>query len=83
MRKSYTIENMVYGAVGQKWEFNAPKFQYKSPLVGGAEAAHRIAKAIIGALKRTKGQGLDNLARANMAKIIQMKKMELASLAAE
>lgn len=69
MKKLYTYEQVTYGSAGQKWVFNGPAFQLKTPLPGGVETAHKVARVVNGAMKRTDGKGLDNLARANINQI--------------
>ena len=68
MKKQYTHENVTYGFNGA-WEFNAAGNTYRTPLKGGAEVAHKVARVVNGSFKRT-GAGLDNLARANIFKIV-------------
>lgn len=68
-RPIYHHETVTYRFCG-KWEFttttaDGKAFSILKPLPG-VEAAHKVAKIIAGALKRTKGQGLDGLARANI-----------------
>lgn len=69
MKKLYTYEQVTYGSAGQKWVFNGPAFQLKTSLPGGVETAHKVARVVNGAMKRTDGKGLDNLARANIHQI--------------
>jgi len=72
MPKTHTLENISYGAKGRRWEFKANEggYIYSTPVMpGGAETAHKIARVINGAVKRSKTNELDNLGRANMATI--------------
>ncbi len=75
MPKTHTLENLTYGAKGRRWEFVAEKngaetYRYSTPVMpGGAETAHKIARVINGAVKRSKTGELDNLGRSNMATI--------------
>ena len=68
-RKSYTHKQVIYGFSAPKWNFNIGNYQYRTALTGGVEMAHKVARIISGAYDRT-GQGLDNLGRANINKII-------------
>lgn len=57
------------------WQFNAIasdgySFQYKTTLQGGQPAAAKVANIVGGAMKRSNGRGLDNLARANITKVV-------------
>ena len=71
MPKTHTLENLTYGAKGRRWEFTANSgYKYSTPVMpGGAETAHKIARVISGAVKRSKTGELDNLGRSNMATI--------------
>ena len=59
----------AYRKTLRKWEFNAGAFTLVNPCVGGHEVAQRVAKQLAGALKRTRGAGMDNLARTTIKKI--------------
>ena len=73
MAKAHTIENVTYGSRGRRWEFTAEHegrevYKYGTPrMPGGVETAHKVARIINGAVKRS--GGMDNLARSNMATI--------------
>ena len=71
MPKTNTIEHVTYGAKGRRWEFSTPDgYKYSTPVMpGGRPTADKIAAVINGGNKRTKGNGIDNLARSNMATI--------------
>jgi hypothetical protein len=70
MTKTHIHEQVSFGAKGRRWEFTAPGYSYATPrMPGGSVTAKKIAGAISGGNKRTKGNGIDNLARANMATI--------------
>jgi hypothetical protein len=63
----HTIENVTYSARGRRWVFEAPNYSYSTNrMIGGRETADKIAKIINGGVKRTKGNGIDGLASANM-----------------
>ncbi len=69
-KTSHTLENVTYGASGRRWTFETTNFSYATPVMpGGRETADKIAAVINGGHKRTKGNGIDNLARSNMATI--------------
>lgn len=74
-RKIYTEGNVTYGASGRRWKFtavapNGGEYQLNTNIPGGTETAHKVARVINGAVKRTKRGDIDNLARANMATIL-------------
>ena len=68
MKKTHTYENVTYGFDG-KWTFNAGGNIFRRDLPGEVETAHKVARIVNAAHKRTTA-GLDNLARANIFKII-------------
>jgi len=53
----------------RKWTFKSERATIIMPVKGGAATAHKIAGHVYGALKRTKGEGLDGMARANINKL--------------
>ena len=70
---TYQHEDITY-TFARKWEFTyrpagAPFFSFRTSLQGGVEAAHKVARIVAGALKRTNGAGLDALARANIRQL--------------
>ena len=69
--KVYTEGKVSYGARGRRWEFkHEAGYQYASPTMpGGVETAHKVARIINGACKRSKDGMMDNLGRANMGKV--------------
>jgi len=68
MTKSYTHEQVTYGAKGRRWEFTAPNYQFATPTMpGGVITAHKVARVINGSHKRC--DGMDNLARGKMSTI--------------
>jgi len=69
MKKVYTHKDLTYGSIGKKWAFNGSRFSYVTPLPGGVETAHKVARIVAGSLHRTHGAGLDNLGRANIHSI--------------
>ncbi len=72
MAKQYTHGNINYGfsSVGRTWSFKAPTFELFQKNVGGNANAHKIARLVAGGLARTKGAGLDNLARHHIAAVV-------------
>ena len=69
--KSYVIGTVTYNFSPRfrKWQFASGSFSLLESSKNGAETAHKIAAVLNGALKRTNGNGLDGLARANISKI--------------
>lgn len=77
MKTTYTNGSVSFGHAGKgKWEFThvnpADQFTFtlSQPVNGGKVVAGKVANVVGGAMKRTNGRGLDNLARANITKII-------------
>jgi hypothetical protein len=77
MKTIFTNGTVTFGHVGKgKWEFTHVhpvdqfKFTLAQPVKGGKEIAGKVANVVGGAMKRTNGRGLDNLARANITKIV-------------
>ena len=77
MKTNYTNGTVNFGHVGQgKWNFTHVNpgdnftFTLSQPVKGGKETAAKVANVVRGAMKRTNGRGLDNLARANITKIV-------------
>jgi hypothetical protein len=70
MTKTYTHDNVTYGAAGRRWNFATDGYSYSTPLMpGGRETADKVARIIAGAAKRLGPairSGLDGLAKANM-----------------
>lgn len=68
MSKEYVHKEVkfAYNPKHRKWNFQHRGYSLVTGIVGGAEAAKTVAGIVCGALKRTKGQGLDGLARKNM-----------------
>jgi hypothetical protein len=55
------------------WEFTLPTvsaYVFISKCPGGKIVAQRVAKILIGAVKRTHGNGVDGMARAMIRKLI-------------
>jgi hypothetical protein len=79
MKKQYTFGNVVcgYSPSSRKWEFTVDKFTLLTALKGGAATAEKIANIVSGASKRTKGNGLDGLARNNINTVL--KRVELVA----
>lgn len=70
MARSITYEhkNIQYRPIGKKWEFMAPNYSFIYA-AHGQENARKIAAQVAGGLARTKGAGLDNLARKTIRTI--------------
>lgn len=66
MRKQYIHESVTYGFVPayRKWAFTFGERSLITPVKGGSENAHKVARIIQGSLNRSKV--LDGLARANI-----------------
>jgi len=65
MTKTYTHENVTYGAKGRRWEFSAPNYSFAtSDIVGGRVTAEKVARIISGSVRRS--GTMDNLGRANI-----------------
>jgi hypothetical protein len=71
MKKEYTFNSVTYGfSLGcRKWVFKSQKFAFVTSVKGGKENADKISHLVNAGLIRTKGLGLDGLARANIAKL--------------
>ncbi len=70
--QSYSTDGIVfsYRKNLRKWQFDAAGFSLAQPCKGGGVAmASKVAKQINGAMKRTGGLGLDQLARVTIKKI--------------
>jgi len=52
----------------RKWSFSNGQFTFATSVKGGQDGAKRIAAQIKGALARTGGAGLDQLARTHIKK---------------
>lgn len=68
--KSYTHESIIFKPVARKWHFingnNVVIVACK-----GKQAAFKVAHAVAGGVKRTKGKGIDGLARSAINKILK------------
>lgn len=75
MAKQYVHGSVTYKFAhrSRKWEFVAPKYTLLSEAEGGSETAHKIAKIVNGALVRTKGVGIDGMARENIRRVNSVK----------
>lgn len=62
--KTYNLEGLEYGfrRVNSKWAFSIGGYQFLTRC-NGVETAHNVAKQVLGGVRRTKGKGLDGLAR--------------------
>ena len=58
-----------YSIVFKKWEFEVTPGNFFMCACKGAEVAHKVAGYIAKALSRTKGKGLDGVARNNISQI--------------
>lgn len=69
--KTYTHEFVSFGfkLAFRKWSFEAGPFTYLAECPGGITTARKLASVICGALKRTKGNGLDELGRAGIRRL--------------
>ena len=64
-KTSHSIGQVTYGAAGRRWTFQAGDYSYATNrMPGGRVTADKIAGLINGGITRTKGHGIDNLARA-------------------
>ena len=74
-QNTYSTAGIRYSYQGHRWTFASEenKFTLVQQLRGGRLIAERVASQLKGALARTKGAGLDNLARAHIAKIVGTK----------
>jgi hypothetical protein len=70
-KTTYEFNNIfyTYRPTAKKWEFKADTYTFLCACKG-AEVAHKVAKQVAGALKRCQNQGIDNLARANISKVV-------------
>jgi hypothetical protein len=65
MTKTYTHEQVTYGAKGRRWEFTTPNYSYSTPLMPlGRVTADKVARIINGSIKRS--GTMDELGRANL-----------------
>jgi hypothetical protein len=71
MKKEYTYNNVKYGysLKYKKWLFAIGNFQFFVSVKGGNKTATKIAHLVNAGWIRSKGKGMDNLARANINKI--------------
>lgn len=74
--KTYTNGPVTFGynKLHRKWNFTIPENGATRTIVascpGGVVTATKVANVMVGSLKRTKNNGIDNLARANVSQII-------------
>ena len=54
---------------GAGWKFSAGNYTLTVRRALGKERAEKVAAQIAGGMKRTRGRGIDNLARAGIARI--------------
>ena len=71
----YQKNEIIYGfradKGSNKWAFQMPSgFVFLTKCPNGIETAHKVAAQVSGAHKRTKGNGLDNLARTQISKLV-------------
>jgi hypothetical protein len=70
MKQTHTLGQVTYGSAGRRWTFQSTEYTYATNrMPGGRPTADKIAAIINGGASRTKGHGIDNLARANMNKV--------------
>lgn len=72
--KEHKFGNITYyfSRENRKWTFRAVNGQLHATfyfVCGGSAVAHKVARIIAGAFKRTKQLAIDNLARANMTQV--------------
>lgn len=72
--KEHKFGNITYyfSHENRKWTFRAVNGQTHATfyfVCGGAQIAHKVARILTGAFKRTKQLAIDNLARANVAQL--------------
>lgn len=60
-----------YSVSARKWVFVLSSTNTVLVNCGGKDNADKVAHIVVGALKRTKGIGLDNLARSNISQVTQ------------
>lgn len=71
-KTTYTFNGINYGfsITNRNWVFSVTPINTLFVSCRGKEQAEKVAHVIFGSLKRTKGVGLDNLARANINTIV-------------
>ena len=69
MKTQYGFYTVVYGSVGQKWQFNWPGNRTLLVACKGKAMADKVAHIIAGSLKRSSNE-LDGMARSAIAKLI-------------
>ena len=71
MKKTYQFNNVTYGysVKFRKWIFAVERVSFLYAVTGGVETAHKIAHLVNSGFIRTKGKGIDNLARANISHV--------------
>ena len=71
MTKTNTIGQVTFTARGRRWDFEAPGYSFgTSGMHGGRETAVKVVNVINAGVNRTKGKGIDGLARSNMNTIL-------------
>lgn len=75
--KEYSTQGIRFSYSGARWTFeNAEhKFSLIQHLKGGHLVAEKIARQLSGALKRTRGDGLDTLARVAIDRLAGVRKI--------
>ena len=68
MKKTYQFNNVTYGysVKFRKWIFAVERVSFLCAVKGGVKTAEKIAHLVNAGFIRTKGKGIDNLARANI-----------------
>jgi len=78
--KLYQYNGVEYGfnRKTRKWHFKSGEYTLIQSCPGGMETATDIAKQMSGAIKRSKKNSLDNLARKKISSIVSPVQMEEA-----
>ena len=69
---SWQTVTYKYNRANRKWQFNCGEFTLIQAC-GGRTIAEKVAHVVAGAIKRTKENKLDNLARMNIQQIVGRK----------
>jgi hypothetical protein len=74
--KVYNLQNIEYrfSREDRKWRFKAVDTNYELLTVcpGGRETADKVAGQVVGGIKRSKGKGIDGLARKNIENLVSV-----------
>jgi hypothetical protein len=71
--KQYTLGEVSYGYSLQfkKWQFTIKDYTFLTALKGGNVTGSKIARLVQAGWVRTKGQGIDGLAKKNIAQVLE------------